>query len=439
MLLHGCSAGRDEANPPDVVLIMLDTLRPDHLDLFDYDVETAPYLRELGLESVRFEHAYSTSSFTPPATASLFTGVYATRHKVFETFWAGLRQGLRNLARDADAPQQQQRANVIPADLATLPEMMQTAGYETFGISSNVNIGKKMGFARGFDHFVQLRLKRGDAPQIVARLREWEAELRAASPRFVYLHFMDPHSPYNVRRGHMAPWRPSKGYATRRYDGEIHYLDEQLGLLHDWLEFDRNTLVIIVSDHGEEFGGHGASGHGFSLYGELNRVLFLIYGPSLGIEPALVRAPVSLVDVVPTIAELVGLPSDEGWEGMSLAPLLSGSTRLEASGSFERRPVFAHRLRSRGGLHELWSVVEGRWKLLIEADGRERIYDAIEDPLDSKNLAGAQPEVREHLSGLLDDFLAEAEAAGIEANRVPITLDPQSLEELRALGYADPE
>ena len=190
--LCACSQGTAPARErPNVVLLMLDTLRPDHLELFGHERKTAPFLAELAGRSVVFANAFSTSSKTSPATASLFTGTYPTRHGVIR----GLEVTESQIDRLRKAGMNKISVQTLPKSLPTLPELMREAGYRTYAAIANTNINEDMGFARGFDRFECANWI--DAEETVRLLEPWAEELVTGStPYFLYLHFIDPHHPY---------------------------------------------------------------------------------------------------------------------------------------------------------------------------------------------------------------------------------------------------
>jgi arylsulfatase A-like enzyme len=420
----------------DVVVVMIDTLRPDRLELYGYGRETAPFLAELGRESVVFRRAFSTSSWTAPATASLFTGLYPNRHGVIEGMRAHQRrQEAEKKVRGAPETQDalpRMRLNSLPAAVRTLPEWFRERGYRTFGVSANLNVDRHMGFDRGFDLFA-CDVK-ADARTLVARLDEWREEILAADPAFVYLHFLDPHEPY-VRH---APWYERKKVREEdlqsRYHSEIRYLDGHLRELYQRYGWERDAILVFVSDHGEEFWEHGLSGHQFSLHNELGRVLFMVHAPALGIGRRDVTVPVSLVDLLPTLLDLAGAGALPEFDGRSLRALLFPGAR--ASPDFAERIVFAHRA---DGGRTLWSATDGRFHL-IERDGAgggsPLFYDMDADYLEQENLAGTHGD-QERLARALAGF----RQAGIDRSgeEIQVPIDGELMDALRSLGYVDGE
>jgi len=410
----GC--GPEPRGPrPDVVVVLIDTLRPDHLELHGYERATAPFLAELARGSAVCRNARSSSSWTAPATASLLTGLYPLRHGVTLGVRAQREQGHG----DADASLPFQR---LPEDVPTLAERFGAAGYRTFAVTTNVNAGPTLGLLRGFDAARPIR--GADAEAVAGAVEDWEARLRGApSPYLLYLHFMDPHGPYH---GH-EPWyehaRDERTDIVNAYDSEIRYFDRAFRAIHERMGWDENTLLVLLSDHGEEFWEHGRLGHGFGLYRELNDILFMIGGP--GVAPATIETPVSIVDALPTLAALAGLPPAPG-DGRSLAPLLADPARVPEA--LDGRVLFAHRT---GGTKHLWAALDGPWKLVEGPDGTA-LYDRRNDPEEDVDVSDRHPDVRDRLAARL----AEHRAPGIrDVARTRVDLDADTRAALEALGY----
>jgi arylsulfatase A-like enzyme len=418
LVLGGC--GR-EAPPPTVVLITIDTLRPDYLGFGGYPRETAPFLASLAGRSTLFERAFSTSTWTAPATASLFTAVHPKRHGVTQGFFAHLGRVLQ-LEREGSAAVP---INRIHADLETLPERFRRYGYQTLGLASNINIGPEIGFDRGFDRFE--RLHRANADELFDRLKEWEPQMARDRPRLIYLHFNDVHQPYEKR----APWyEPGSDHASDEaaaYRSEISYLDDVLRKMFGhfrWVEDD--AVVAVVSDHGEEFMEHGRIGHNPTLYRELLQILLMVRAPQHGLDGrARVRDNVTINDVLPTLSAVAGFEPDGRWEGRSLL----GPAATGANGD---RILYGHR-QSNGPPLELWTAVHRDWHLIRAPRGPE-LFDFRKDPLERANRAPTEPEVLARLGAALDAF-ASRSAAPAESSEYQ--LDPKRLEDLKSLGYVE--
>ncbi len=425
----------EPAKRPNVVLVVIDTLRPDHLELHGYGRSTAPFLNELGARAAVFDRALSASSWTAPATASVMTGLYPTSHGVTDGMMAH-EQAVENAKkRHPDRPVKLE-LNAIPQRVATIAELFREAGYRTIGRSSNVNVDEVMGYTQGFDGFENR--SKAHADELTDGLIESAGSLTRAGPVFLYLHLNDVHMPYERRAPAYAPPVDSEREDVARYDSEIRAVDDQLRKLHDALGWAHDTVLLICSDHGEEFMEHGQKGHRFSLHYELNRVLFLVAGP--GIAPRRVEVGASLVDVLPTLVELAGLPASDGREGVSLAPLLREPADAAPPAKLLDRPLFAHRGERRRKEH-LWGVQRGNLRMIALGNQSPALYDFVADPGETKDLAAlveGDPALRRRYDDLLkalDSFrsrgIPKPEATG------EVILDDAKLEELRALGYVD--
>ncbi len=416
------SCGRSER--PDVVLILLDTLRPDYLGFYGHERETAPFLAELAGEATVFRRAYSVSSWTAPSTASLFTSWHPTRHGVVEGFFAhaGRVEAVDTAGRTV-LP-----LRPLPGSPRTLPELFRDAGYRTYGLASNINIGDTLGFSRGFDLF-ELQ-DEAEAESLVARLEEW---IGGEQPSFVYLHLNDVHKPHALHEEWYVPDSSEREGLAAVYRSEISYVDDVLERLferHGWRE---DTIVAIVSDHGEGFGEHGHHGHNRGLFRELVQILALLRAPEQGVIAQEIDANVSILDIAPTLAELAGIDPIETWEGLSLADVARG--QAPDSALLDRALVLHREGRNEKGSREVWSLVEGDWHL-IEAPEQVRLYDLATDPLEAHDLAATHPEVTRELLARLDDFRRNAPRAD-ETPGTEVELDETMLEQLEALGYVE--
>jgi arylsulfatase A-like enzyme len=292
-------------------------------------------------------------------------------------------------------------------------------------VANNPNIGQKMGFARGFDHFVQKQ--EWSAEAINTEVEAWEPELRESQQYFLYLHYMDTHRPYQRH----DPWFDStQRYADlARYDSAIGYVDSKIRELYESLSWQERTLIVLLADHGEEFRDHGGEGHTNQLYDELLHVPLVFWQPGV-IRPARIAEPVSLVDVRQTLEELAsGQPSQVAGEGVSLVPALAGRALSE-------RPLFAMRwTETQEPPLVRKAVLRGRWKYIRSWPGEhEELYDRSSDPDERHNLVADEAEVAAKLRSELGAFEARArrhERAFVDSEQPAGELE----ERLRSLGY----
>jgi arylsulfatase A-like enzyme len=439
LLVAACGQGEPQrpqadwgdVRPPNVVVVLLDTLRADALSTYGAVRRTAPFMARLAEDSTLFEHAWSTSSWTAPATASVLTGCYPDRHGVTSGFLAHFRDEDDGSMSEAELEQLELRA--IARNAPTLAERFRRLGYVTLGMASNVNIGHEMEFDRGFDRFE--RHHQESVKQLRQRLLEWEGELNGEGPSFLYLHLNDVHEPYDPRpRFYLPPEddQDANAVAYALYESEIGFLDSFLARLYEDLGWGKDTLLVLVADHGEEFLDHGQNGHGFSLFGELTRVPLLIHGPSLGVRPGRFAENVSLVDLLPTLFDLIGRPVDDT-DGRSLADWCRHTDKSpgqEQRRQYAERPLFLHRIDDG---KQLWGLVFERWKLIQGPGGRCLLFDTIADPGEQTDLAPREPERVERLLSLLDAHRERGMTP--DSKRAKVTIDDEMLDTLKGLGY----
>ena len=289
-----------------VVIITIDTLRADHLGCYgDASIQT-PHIDQLAREGVRFAHAYTPVPITLPAHAALMTGEFP------------LANGMHDFS-----------GNKLSAQSATLAKTLRDHGYATAAFVGSAVLDSRFGLNQGFDtyfdhfefgHREEVNLdaveRRGD--QVTDEALEW-LRRNPTRPIFLWVHFYDPHAPYN----------PPEPYATRYrddpYDGEIAFSDAQVGRLVMFLRqrglYER-SLIILVSDHGEGLGEHGEKTHGFFLYNSTLHVPLIVKMPAAA--PRVVEDEVSLVDVMPTVLQMLAIPIPSSVQGRSLLSLALG-------------------------------------------------------------------------------------------------------------------
>jgi len=398
----------------NVVLVTIDTLRTDRISSYGSDRVDTPNIDRFAEEGVRFTNAATTVPFTLPAHSSILTGLYPTNHGVRENVGYTL---------DARVP--------------TLAEVLSTAGWLTAGFVSAFVLDGRWGIARGFDHYfddfdlsgfesANLSSVQRTGDVTVAEAIRWLDRRPSDRPFFVWLHLYDPHDPYE-------PPEPYKSaYANRPYDGEVAFTDTLIGEFRRALE-DRgllgSTMVVLTSDHGEGLGDHGESSHGFFLYDTTVHVGLIVRLP--GGEPAgrTVDAAVSHVDLMPTILDAVNLDPPAPVHGKSLIPLIDGEDHDSSRGVYSESlyPL----------LHYGWAPLRAFRtddRKLISAP-RPEVFDVRADPLEEHDLSLAQPAVLVELEAGLDGLRSAIEPAAPTPATAP-DLDPQTVAQLQALGYA---
>jgi arylsulfatase A-like enzyme/Flp pilus assembly protein TadD len=388
--------------PPSVVLVTLDTTRADHLGSYGAANAQTPRLDALARSGVRFEQALSPVPLTLPAHASLLSGRVPRRHGVRDN--AGFRLG---------------------ADVPLLTDRLGAAGYATAAFVSAAILDRSGGLARGFtiyDDNVRVGDRRAfdyqerGASQTVDALLPHLGALKA--PFFLWIHFYDPHLPY------VPPEPYASRFKSRPYDGEIAFVDAQLGRVLDALESKRTPLYVVVAgDHGESLGEHGEDGHGVFLYQATQRVPLILTGPRIPAGTVVSRA-VGLVDVAPTILDLLHLPPLDNADGRSLVPLIRGEKPPAQDYEMETfYPSFSY------GWAPLRALCAGAYKY-VEAP-RPELYELPTDPRETRDLAGARaPRASELRTALAERTRGDAIA--------PPADDPETnerREKLAALGY----
>lgn len=421
--------------PRNVILISIDTLRQDRLGAYGYDRPTTPHLDALAARGVLFENATAPSSWTVPSHVSLLTGLYPHSH-------------------GATGRVQSMNQTVVP-----LASWLGSFGYDTGGVVNFVLLGRSRGFARGFDAFEVVRrpLPEPAAPLVNEKALAWLDQPRDR-PFFLFVHHYDVHSDYAPKEAYRKMFvRPYEGIATGAtdqlkaarsgrvelgpadaqhlsdlYDAEIRQIDDELGRFFQELERRghlENTIVLLTSDHGEEFLEHGRFLHGWSLYKELVQVPLLIAGP--GIPHGLrVTEPVSLVDIFPTVTGLLGIEAPPVVEGIDLSQAWRGRAPLPTS-----RPVFFETDWWLGRADGEWkrAVQRGPWKLhYAHPQQAWELYDLASDPGEHEDLAAREPEHGAALRALLAPRLGDSSAT---TPRVEPSAD--EMEQLRALGYVE--
>ena len=312
---------------PNVVLVVIDTLRADRLRFYGYPKETAPFLSKLAAHGVVFEKAYSASSWTAPATASILTGLYPFQHGVV----VGL-QAQKRLIRK----QPHIRINRIPEIVTTLPEVFRQGGYRTFGFADNCNITDQQGFDQGFDRLNSFIHKGGRF--LNQQVLDLKGEILAGSPYFLYLHYNDVHRPYKIRLDESQKTGDRTTNMKMIYDREIDLVDSCLEKLYAELGWAQNTLVIVTADHGEEQNERGFYGHGRTLFNTVIHVPFVLFWPEQKLFSAKrISQNVSTIDILPTLDSLLGFNPVKELAGHSLVPLLKRAGRALAE-----RYVYSH-------------------------------------------------------------------------------------------------
>jgi arylsulfatase A-like enzyme len=452
-----------------VIVILADTLRPDHLDAYGHSRATAPALARMASEGVRFERAVAQASWTKISVPSLLLSLYATSH------------GIRSFN------------DRLPDEARTLAEVFREAGFATFASSANFFIGKLTHLEQGFEEFREsASLASGNisktAREQVDGFLPW-LEAHRDVPFFAYLHVTDPHSPYEPvhpydtlyssaeegerhereleqLREHIAhPLMRAFGMPTASelaaagidakryfeqdrawYDASIRAMDVELARVFERLRelgLDERTVVVFASDHGEEFLEHGATFHGRTVYGEVTRVPLLFWAPGRLAAGRVVTETVQNLDVMPTLLELARVAPGGPLQGHSLVPLMTDSP--PGAESWRARPAISeHRIDLAG---PPWtdqpgiSIEDHEWKLIEnEHPGAGvpaiELYAVASDPLDRTDVAAQYPEQVERLRAALAAWRKEAATVRLPSiTQSDSAMSAEEIERLKAMGY----
>lgn len=433
---------------PNLILISLDTLRADHLPSYGYERETAPFIEaRLARRGVLFERATTSASTTGPSHITLFTSLQPSVHRLVEN----------------------SATKTLPRGVTTLAEAFRAAGFATGAVTENGAIAFGTGIERGFSSYREVSSERGlmglgDIESTVAHGRRW-LERNRDKRSFLFLHSYQVHTPYEPPKryrdmfpepipGREAHPQIPPDWHPDLYDREIRFADDALAAFFEALEAQgllEDSFVVVTSDHGEAFLEHDYLAHGAGLHQEILHVPLFFTGP--GLPPgARVDASVGLVDLMPTLLELLGVDPVEGLMGRSFAPLVRGRAPDRA---WSDRPMFSEAWRtarvganSRAQLRyseiaqPSYAVRRGDRKLIRYRDGsgfRYAYYDLANDPDERQNLYSSDPTAAQDLRSLIEDYVVEAELLqqGLtrDSANAPPPLDPEREERLRALGY----
>lgn len=414
LLLAACTP--PAAERPNVLLLSVDTLRADRLGAFGYERDTTPALDRFAAESVVFDRAVAQAPWTLPSLASLMSGMPTTTHGCWTP---------------------QTRLDPI---FSTLAEVLQRSGYDTLGVANQPYTSRQHGLHQGFTWYDdELTL---NAPQVTSErvtdkvlfLLEQKAGKQDDYPWFLWAHYFDPHDQYLAHEG------VSEAFGTESdedlYDGEVRFTDGHLGRVLDALEehgLVDDTVVIFVTDHGEEFGDHGGKQHGFRLYSELTRVPLIVFDPTRNAARRRIPEDVSTLDLLPTLREILDLPASDQDQGRSLVPAYAGTAPLPPRTLFTMRSE----PEEQGGRELVGVIARGHKLILTEPKGRRELYDLGADPGETTNLARENPELADALEAEWRRFAASARRWDQESEAV--TLSPEAARRLAEIGYVDGE
>jgi arylsulfatase A-like enzyme/tetratricopeptide (TPR) repeat protein len=406
----GSSDAAARLRPLNVVVVTVDTLRPDHLGCYGYPNIETPALDGLAQRGALFENAVAQTPLTPPSHASIFTGQNPNVHNVRNTGGFVLQSSSHPLAR-----------------------ILQEQGWDTGAFIGSAVLKTLFGFNNGFavyDDEMPRPGKRNEfredperkASVVVDRAIGWLEKRSPGKPFFLWVHLYDPHIPYN------PPPEIAQKYKGRPYDGEIAYADQQIARLFAAVNrksSPENTVTAVLSDHGESLGEHGEHTHGVFIYDSTLRIPWIMSGP--GIPAGLrVKQQARTIDFLPTLLEVMGGRAPDYVQGVSLVPLFSGKTAASDIS-------YAETLYPKMNMNwsELRAIRTNRWKYIRAP--RPELYDLTSDPGETNNVIRQHgPEVQK-FEAHLKTFISP-DGKGSEKVETAM-LDNRVMDQLKSLGY----
>ncbi len=424
---------------PNIILIVIDTLRADHVGCYGYHRNTTPSIDQLAKEGILFRTAISSAPWTIPSIGTIMTSQYPCVLGVSEEITA------------------------ISDRFPLLSELLRQHDYNTYGVASHTLVGADLGFSRGFEEYFLCKsrvLHEGFTSPAVTERAVSLLRRDHKRPFFLFLHYFDPHYHYQLHRqynyypSYKGSIRPGESilslwakrqdmseddikYLLALYDSEIAFTDRYIGILLDQLKqqglYD-NSIIILTSDHGEEFMERGWIGHTISLYQELLRVPLIIRLP--GGRAGVIDSPVGLIDIAPTACKYLGLKVPDGFEGHALD--------LSPGSSIVAEPVFSETFRLEAGARKgtepiaLRSIILGKWKLIYDQKKDiKRIYNLSQDPREQNDLSGQKSRIAKTLAKLLTQYITHVEK---KTKKSPTKdeselFTPEERRRLESLGY----
>ena len=402
------------SDPPNVVLVTIDTVRPDHLGCYGYKFIETPHLDALAAAGVRFTNAYTPVPITLPAHSVMLTGTYP------------MRTGMHDFS-----------GNRLNASQPTLATLLHAKGYTTGAVLGSAVLDSRFGLNRGFDfYYDHFDFSRLDEKNIDAMMRPGNEVIDLAlgwlegnrrKPFLLWVHLYDAHHPYNPPSPYLQKYR------NRPYDGGIAFVDAQVGRVISYLKtkglYDR-TLIVVAGDHGEGLGEHGEKTHGFFIYDTTLRVPLIFKLPSgTGPQKSVVADAVNLADILPTVLETIGASSPKEVQGRSLVPPMAGKPATTEAENYAE--TYLPRI------HFNWSELRGvRFRQYHFIDSpRPELYDLSADPHELTNLYATKRAVASVMRVRLGRLVTQFTPATGEKTAEKTGLEPDLVERLKSLGY----
>ena len=418
----------------NIILIVVDALRQDHVGTYGYYRNTTPNIDRLAEKSYVFQNAISHASLTKPSIATLFTSTYPLRHQTYyhliDKKW-------------------QEGATILPNSFTTIAEKLSQNGYKTYGMVNNVFLDPKFNLNQGFDEYKHIRSDIQNTQQIKEILLNSNTDEKF----FIYLHYLGSHAPYNppkeystffnedhhkyidTRGKHQQHYQSLNitsrqlGYIISQYDREILSTDNRIGELLTTLK-DRGimdkTIVIITADHGESFNdGHGNFGHGHRPYETQIRIPLIIYIPGYENQTRDIETQIGLIDIAPTIFNLTAIDIPPEMDGTNMVPLLNDGHM--------NRTLFIDRIVKKS---TIIGLRQDNWKYIYTIDdGQEELYDLSVDPYELNEIKGLEEIKEDFHKRVMDHYMINLHAGNKVADRSKIKLSNKIIKRLQDLGY----
>jgi arylsulfatase A-like enzyme len=416
---------------PNVIILGIDTFRGDHASHNGYQRKTCPNIDSIGKKGIVFTNAFSTTSWTLPAFHSILTGLYSRSNGVFMI------------------------NNSLDKSYITLAELLKNQGYKTAGFISGDFLKSPYGFNQGYDLYNESVSRRAGiesqanitSDKLTKLALPWIRK-NQINKFFLFIHYWDPHYDYippdpydtvfdpdyqgtidgrNFKHSEaIHPQMPKRDFdhIIALYDGEIAWTDKHIGKLLSSLQewhLDKETIVIVVADHGEGFFDHGQRTHGSTLYNEEIQIPLIFYIPSLELSKTIEHS-VSIVDIVPTLCDLLNINHPKGTDGTSLLPIINSNR------DWTRGEVYAELW------HKLIAVIRDDWKLIHNTKtGEFQLFDLNNDDGEKNNLIQIDTHKAEEMKQMVLNFLQKKKTLAAKSDKTK--LDEQTLEQLKSLGY----
>lgn len=439
-----CAVSKTEKDH-NIVLITIDALRADHLSCYGYGRNTSPNIDNIAEKGIIFSNAFAPSSWTAPSVVSLLTSVYPINHGVIHGVGYKKNQTLHV-------------QEVFSDQLFSLAEILKAQGYTTFGVASNLHLGEQFGFGRGFDYFKCLPFLA--APQVNKTVFSWKDEIRHAEKFFLWIHYFDPHHYYHERSPWIADYTSpaltkelelfKKSWGELKqlipvfkkdpqtlsnlialYDSEINFVDSSIGELFQTFELDNNTLIVITSDHGEEFLEKDQLGHGSNLFGETINIPLIVKLPQR-FQKTEIKRHVSLLDVTPTILQSIDIKPPEQTLGKSL--LQTNDLLFWLKKILLRSDTIKYNFSEMDTSSTLKAIITPEWKYIYDYKRESgKLYNIQVDPLELHDLVNKRVEESSHLKERLFRWVSTAKK--YPTRKQDFQLTSEEKEKLKGLGY----